>query len=93
VENILGLDDNIPMYAVSNSVMAPSTVCDGNTATANYLVTDPTNTIHGISGKKHKWWFILLTDITTGAISCHTASTFTLPFSFGIVNLKINEWL
>lgn len=91
--NDLGLDDiAINVCQSQIAVSGPSSVCDGNTATASYVVTDPTN-----ANTWYKWQKSInggssYTDITTGAQSVYTASTFTLPLALGIVNSAMNGY-
>ena len=91
--NDLGLDDiSINVCQSQIAVNGPSSVVDGNTATINYVVTDPTAT-----NTWYKWQNSIdggasFTDVTTGAQAIYTGGTFTLPLGIGPVNSAMNGY-
>ena len=91
--NDLGLDDiSINVCQSQIAVNGPSSVVDGNTATINYVVTDPTAT-----NTWYKWQNSIdggasFTDVTIGAQAIYTGATFTLPLGIGPVNSTMNGY-
>ena len=91
--NDLGLDDiSINVCQSQIAVNGPSSICDGNTATVSYVVTDPTHTNTWYKWQKSINGGSSFTDVTTGAQSTYTGSTFTLPLAVGIVNSTMNGY-
>jgi hypothetical protein len=91
--NDLGLDDiSINVCQSQIAVNGPSSVIDGNTATVNYVVTDPAGANTWYKWQKSIDGGASFTDATTGAQATYTGSTFTLPLSIGTVNSNMNGY-
>jgi hypothetical protein len=98
--NDLGLDDisinvcqsQIAVNGPGGTTNGTSSVCEGNAATVNYVVTDPTQT-----NTWYKWQISTnggtsFTDLSTGAQASYTGDSFTLPLEIGLVKSTMNGY-
>lgn len=91
--NDLGLDDiSINVCQSQIAVNGPTSVVDGNTAAANFVVTDPTGANTWYKWQKSIDGGATYTDVTIGAQATYTGGTFTLPLAIGAVNATMNGY-
>ncbi len=98
--NDLGLDDisinvcqsQVAVNGPGGTINGTSSICDGNEATVNYVVTDPTHT-----NTWHKWEIstnggTTFTDLSTAAQATYSGDSFTLPLEIGIAKSLMNGY-
>ena len=91
--NDLGLDDiSINVCQSQIAVNGPASICEGNNATVNYVVTDPTMTNTWYKWQKSINGGSTFTNVTSGAQATYTGSTFSLPLALGIVSSTMNGY-
>lgn len=91
--NDLGIDDiSINVCQSQVAVSGPSSVLDGNSATAYFTVTDPTSTNTWYKWQKSINGGISFVDMSSPAQATYTGSTFTLPLALGTVNSTMNGY-
>ncbi len=98
--NDLGLDDisinvcgsQIQVNGPDGSTNGTASVCEGSTAAISYIVTDPTNSNSWCKIQKSVNGGSTFTDISSGSQATYTGSSFTIPYSLGIVNSSMNGY-